>query len=114
MVTTVVEHHANLLPWARVAQRRWVECGPDGTFDVDDVTAVLDGGRRPALLALTGASNVTGWLPPVEEICAEAHARGIPVLLDAAQLAPHRASRPVPTSWPSAGTSSTRPTGPAP
>jgi selenocysteine lyase/cysteine desulfurase len=90
VVTTVVEHHANLLPWARVAQRRWVECGPDGTFSTADVAAVLDDGRPPALLALTGASNVTGWLPPVEEICAEAHARGIPVLLDAAQLAPHR------------------------
>ncbi len=90
VVTTVVEHHANLLPWARVARRRWVECGSDGTFGVDDVTAVLDAGRRPALLALTGASNVTGWLPPVAEICAEAHARGIRVLLDAAQLAPHR------------------------
>ena len=95
VATTVVEHHANLLPWARVARRRWVECGPDGTFGVDDVIAVLDDGPRPALLALTGASNVTGWLPPVEEICAEAHAREVPVLLDAAQLAPHR---PLPTS----------------
>jgi selenocysteine lyase/cysteine desulfurase len=90
VATTVVEHHANLLPWARVAQRRWVECGPDGTFSVADVTAVLDVHPRPALLTLTGASNVTGWLPPIEEICAEAHARGIPVVLDAAQLAPHR------------------------
>jgi len=90
VATTVVEHHANLLPWARVAQRRWVECGTDGTFGVEDVVAVLDHGQTPALLAMTGASNVTGWLPPVEEICAEAHARGIPVLLDAAQLAPHR------------------------
>ena len=94
VATTVVEHHANLLPWARVATRRWVECGTAGTFDTADVVRVLDDGRRPALLALTGASNVTGWLPPVEEICAEAHARGIPVLLDAAQLAPHR---PLPT-----------------
>jgi selenocysteine lyase/cysteine desulfurase len=94
VATTVVEHHANLLPWARVARRRWVECGTAGTFDTADVVRVLDDGRRPALLALTGASNVTGWLPPVEEICAEAHGRGIPVLLDAAQLAPHR---PVPT-----------------
>jgi selenocysteine lyase/cysteine desulfurase len=94
VATTVVEHHANLLPWARTAQRRWVECGIDGTFDVDDVVAVLDGGKRPALLTLTGASNVTGWLPPIEEICQQAHARGIPVLLDAAQLAPHR---PIPT-----------------
>ena len=92
----MVEHHANLLPWARVAQRRWVECGADGTFSVDDVTAVLDAGRRPALLALTGASNVTGWSPPVAEICAEAHGRGIPVLLDAAQLAPHRPLPPEP------------------
>jgi selenocysteine lyase/cysteine desulfurase len=90
VATTVVEHHANLLPWARVAQRRWVEVGLDGTFGTDDVVAVLDDGRRPALLAITGASNVTGWLPPVEEICAAAHERGIPVLLDAAQLAPHR------------------------
>ena len=90
VVTTVVEHHANLLPWGRVAQRRWVECGPDGTFGTDDVVRVLDDGPAPALLALTGASNVTGWRPPVEEICAEAHARGVEVLLDAAQLAPHR------------------------
>ena len=60
------------------------------------MVAVLDDGPRPALLALTGASNVTGWLPPVEEICAAAHDRGIPVLLDAAQLAPHR---PLPP-WP--------------
>ena len=96
VVTTVVEHHANLLPWARVARRRWVECGPDGTFGVDDVTAVLDQGKRPALLALTGASNVTGWLPPIDEICEEAHVRGIPVLLDAAQLAPHRRLPPGP------------------
>ncbi len=91
VVTTVVEHHANLLPWGRVAERRYVECGSDGTFDVDDVTAALDAGpRRPALLAVTGASNVTGWLPPLTEIIAEAHARDVPVLVDAAQLAPHR------------------------
>ncbi|HWF17548.1 MAG TPA: aminotransferase class V-fold PLP-dependent enzyme [Acidimicrobiales bacterium] len=90
VVTTVVEHHANILPWARVATRRWVECDRDGTFGVDDVVRALDDGREPALLALTGASNVTGWLPPIEEICAAARQRGIPVLLDAAQLAPHR------------------------
>jgi selenocysteine lyase/cysteine desulfurase len=90
VVTTVVEHHANLLPWGRVARRRWVECGPEGTFGVEDVTAVLDESPRPALLAVTGASNVTGWIPPVAEICAAAHDRGIPVVLDAAQVAPHR------------------------
>jgi selenocysteine lyase/cysteine desulfurase len=90
IVTTVVEHHANLLPWARLCQRRFVECGPDGTFDVADVTASLDDGPTPSLLAVTGASNVTGWSPPLDAVIAAAHARSIPVLVDAAQLAPHR------------------------
>src|SRR5207253_6374214 len=72
-VTTVVEHHANLLPWARVARRRYVECGPAGTFDVDDVTTALDDGPLPRLLTLTGASNVTDWLPPIDELVAASH-----------------------------------------
>lgn len=91
VVTTVVEHHANLLPWGRVAERRYVECSSGGTFDVDDVCAALDGGAGPpALLAVTGASNVTGWLPPLDEIIDAAHQRNVPVVVDAAQLAPHR------------------------
>ena len=48
VVTTVVEHHANLLPWARLCRRRFVECGPDGTFDVDDLVAALDTGPTPS------------------------------------------------------------------
>ncbi len=48
VATTVVEHHANLLPWGRVARRRYVQCGPDGTFTVDDVAAVLDAEPRPS------------------------------------------------------------------
>jgi len=89
VVTTVVEHHANLLPWARACGRRFVECGTEGTFSVADVIAQLDDGRPPALLAVTAASNVTGWRPPLDEIIAAAHDRGVPVLVDAAQLAPH-------------------------
>ncbi len=90
VVTTVVEHHANLLPWGRLARRRYVECGAAGTFSVDDVAAALEAHPAPRLLAVTGASNVTGWLPPIDEIAAAAHDRGVPVLVDAAQLAPHR------------------------
>ena len=90
VVTTVVEHHANLLPWGRRARRRYVECTREGTFTVDDVIAALDQTPAPALLAVTGASNVTGWLTPLDELIAAAHQRGIPVLVDAAQLAPHR------------------------
>ena len=95
VVSTVVEHHANLLPWARTSRRRFVECSPTGTFDVDDVVIALDAMPRPKLLAITGASNVTGWMPPVDDIVLAAHERRVPVFLDAAQLAPHR---PLPAS----------------
>ena len=93
VVTTVVEHHANLLPWNRVATCRYVECSAEGTFDVEDVVAVLDGSdgdSRVRLLAITAASNVTGWMPPLDAIIDAAHERGIPVFVDAAQLAAHR------------------------
>ena len=84
IVTTVIEHHANLLPWARLCRRRYVECGRDGTFSLEDVIEALDGAPRPELLAITGASNVTGWLPPIDDIIDAAHHRGIPTLVDAA------------------------------
>jgi selenocysteine lyase/cysteine desulfurase len=91
VVTTVVEHHANLLPWGRMATRRYVECTTDGTFSVEAVCQALDAeGPPPVLLAVTGASNVTGWLPPLDDIITEAHRRGVRVVVDAAQLAPHR------------------------
>jgi len=89
VATTVIEHHANLLPWARLCDRRFVECGLDGTFTLEAVTAVLDASPHPRLLAISGASNVTGWRPPLDAIIEEAHAREVPVLVDAAQLAPH-------------------------
>ena len=50
----------------------------------------LDERPVPRLLAITGASNITGWMPPLPGIIAAAHARGVPVAVDAAQLAPHR------------------------
>src|SRR5215470_2742784 len=90
VVTTVVEHHANLLPWSRVATCRYVECGPDGTFSPGAVEAALDQRPAPRLLAVTGASNITGWMPETGQIITAAHHRGIPVVVDAAQLAPHR------------------------
>jgi selenocysteine lyase/cysteine desulfurase len=90
VVTTVAEHHANLLPWRRTATERFVECEPDGTFSAADVVHALDAAPRPRLLAITGASNITGWMPPLGDILPAARERGIPVVVDAAQLAPHR------------------------
>ena len=54
VATTVVEHHANLLPWARVATRRWVECGTAGTFETADV---VQGARRRAPPGPAGADG---------------------------------------------------------
>lgn len=90
VVTTVAEHHANLLPWARLCRRRYVECDRRGTFTIEDVNAALDDAPRPRLLAITAASNVTGWMPPIDAIIDAAHERHVPVLVDAAQLAAHR------------------------
>ncbi len=89
VLTTVVEHHANLLPWGRVATRRYVECETDGTFTLEAVIAGLRDNPRPKILAITGASNVSGWLPPLDDIIDAAHEHGVRVVLDAAQLAPH-------------------------
>ncbi len=90
VVTTAAEHHANLLPWRRHARLRVVDVGADGTFDTAAVVAALDERPAPAVLTLTGASNVTGWVPPLAEIAAAARSRGVLVVVDAAQLAPHR------------------------
>src|SRR6516225_2925417 len=90
VVTTVAEHHANLLPWSRAATCRYVECEPDGTFTLDAVEAALEERPAPRLLAVTGGSNITGWMPETGPIIAAAHRRGVPVVVDAAQLAPHR------------------------
>lgn len=90
VVSTVAEHHSNLLPWRRYASLRYVDVAPDGTFTAQDVIAALEARPAPRVLALTGATNVTGWLPPLGEIAAAARARGVLVVVDAAQLAPHR------------------------
>ncbi|SDZ18144.1 Selenocysteine lyase/Cysteine desulfurase [Geodermatophilus africanus] len=90
VVTTAVEHHSNLLPWRRAARLRVVDVDRRGTFDVAAVEAALDQRPAPRALAVTGASNVTGWVPDLRSIAAAAHERGVLVVVDGAQLVPHR------------------------
>ncbi len=90
VLTTAVEHHANLLPWRRHARLRVVDVDATGTFTPEDVVEALDRRPTPRVLAITGASNVTGWLPDLAPIAAAARDRGVLVVVDAAQLAPHR------------------------
>lgn len=82
------EHHANLLPWQGRAHR-CVEVAHTLAGTVDRLGAALRD-RPAALVAVTGSSNVTGEILPIARIAALAHAHGARVVVDAAQLAPHR------------------------
>jgi selenocysteine lyase/cysteine desulfurase len=91
VLTTVLEHHSNDLPWRARARVVHVGARPDGTLDedqLDDLLALHAG--RVALLAVTGASNVTGVVPPVHRLARKVHAAGARIFVDAAQLAAHR------------------------
>jgi selenocysteine lyase/cysteine desulfurase len=81
-----VEHHANLLPWQDV---RVLAAEPTISATLAALGSAL--AERPyALVAVTGASNVTGEALPIEQVTRIAHAAGARVVLDAAQLAAHR------------------------
>jgi len=91
VITTVLEHHSNLLPWRQRAPIVHVRARADGSLDEDDLDVQLARhAGRVALLAVTGASNVTGVTPPVHRLAAKVHAVGGRILVDAAQLAGHR------------------------
>ena len=84
------EHHASLLPWrdARVTYLNAPRTPAQAVETLERALAERDP-YGPALVCVTGASNVTGELWPVKELAAAAHAHGARIVLDAAQLAPH-------------------------
>ncbi|MET7498370.1 aminotransferase class V-fold PLP-dependent enzyme [Streptomyces sp900116325] len=84
------EHHASLLPW-RDARVTYLNAPRTPAQAVEALERALAGRDPygPALVCVTGASNVTGELWPVKELAAAAHAHGARIVLDAAQLAPH-------------------------
>ena len=92
IVLSILEHHANIVPWHFLRERqgvvlRWVDCAPDGSLDPQ---AVIDAiGPRTRLVAITHMSNVTGTVVDVAAISAAARARGVPVLVDGSQAAVH-------------------------
>lgn len=90
IVTTEMEHHANLLPWQELAARtgatlRVIPLDDNGALRLDEPVI----GPRTKIVAVTHVSNVLGVINPVEQIIAAAHAVGALVLLDACQSAPH-------------------------
>jgi selenocysteine lyase/cysteine desulfurase len=92
VLTTAMEHHSNDLPWRAIAKTIHVGLTPDGRLDERDFDEKLSQYRqRVALVAITGASNVTGYINPIHRLAEKAHAAGAHILVDCAQLAPHRA-----------------------
>jgi len=91
VITTILEHHSNLLPWMNLASRgvklSVVGIRPDFTLDLDALKAALDEPAR--LVAVTSASNVLGVTTPVEKIARLCHDHGALLLIDAAQAVPH-------------------------
>ncbi|MGX8260265.1 aminotransferase class V-fold PLP-dependent enzyme [Streptomyces cellulosae] len=87
------EHHAALLPWRRAGRVTFLDAPDSPAQAVETLKRALADRdpHGPALVCVTGASNVTGELWPVRELAAAAHAHGARIVLDAAQLAPHRA-----------------------
>lgn len=91
VVTTRAEHHANLLPWRRHgAVELPVPGSPDELLDGLGQALRRRPAHQPALVAVTGASNVTGEVWPLAELAGLAHEHGARIFVDAAQLAPHR------------------------
>lgn len=101
ILTSVMEHHSNELPWRKVGRVIHVDLDPDGRVsmrDFDDKIRQYKG--RVCLVAISGASNVTGYINPIHEYAAKAHDAGAQIAVDAAQLAPHRPIRVRPKTDP--------------
>jgi cysteine desulfurase / selenocysteine lyase len=92
IVSTVMEHHSNLVPWQQLAQAtgsklRHLQISPNGTLDLSNLNSVIN--ERTKLVAVTHMSNVLGTISPVETIVRRAKEVGAVVVLDGAQSVPH-------------------------
>ncbi len=92
IITSVMEHHSNLVPWRIIAQKtgaeiKYIGLTPQETLDMEEYKNLLS--EKTKLVALVYVSNTLGCINPVEEISTLAHEVGAKVLIDACQAAPH-------------------------
>ena len=92
IVLSVMEHHANIVPWHFLRERhgillRFVPVTEDGRLDLDAYRALI--GPKTRMVALSHMSNVLGTINPARELVEIAHAAGVPVLLDGCQAIVH-------------------------
>lgn len=93
IVVTEAEHHANLIPWQRLAAKTGARIVPvrvdeRGLWSLDAMAEVIT--ERTRVVAFAEVSNVTGFIAPVAEVAELAHRRGALAVLDACQSVPHR------------------------
>ena len=92
IILSVMEHHANIVPWHFLRERqgvviKWVDVDASGALDPQAVIDAIT--PRTKLIAVTQVSNVLGTVVDVKAITAGAHAKGVPVLVDGSQAAVH-------------------------
>ncbi len=91
ILLSIMEHHANIVPWQILAEDRgfeirWIPLGNDGTLDLTNLDKLLEGVK---LCSVTAMSNVLGTLNPIRKISDAAHAAGALMLMDGSQYVPH-------------------------
>ena len=92
IVLSVMEHHANIVPWHFLRERqgavlKWVDTAPDGSLDPEAVIEAI--GPKTKLIAITHMSNVLGTVVDIKAICAAAREAGVAVMVDGSQAAVH-------------------------
>ncbi|MGB8252245.1 MAG: aminotransferase class V-fold PLP-dependent enzyme [Anaerolineaceae bacterium] len=91
VLVSLMEHHSNDLPWRCAGQVEHIATHPDGSLDEEDFDRLLSRySRQVALVSITGASNVTGFINPIHRLAEKTHRAGAQIAVDCAQLAPHR------------------------
>jgi cysteine desulfurase/selenocysteine lyase len=94
IITSVMEHHSNLVPWQIIAQKtgamiKYVELTPEEEFDLEQFKLLLS--EKTKLVAVVHISNTLGCINPIQEITSLAQQVGAKVLIDACQSVPHTA-----------------------
>ncbi|WP_299302407.1 cysteine desulfurase [uncultured Litoreibacter sp.] len=92
IILSVMEHHANIVPWHFLRERLgvelvWVDVDTNGDLDPEKVLGAIN--NKTKLIAVTQLSNVLGSVVDVKSICQGAHDKGVPVLVDGSQAAVH-------------------------
>ena len=88
VLATRMEHHANDLPWRNVAQMMYLETDKEGKLNYDNLDNIIKD-NNIKVITITAASNVTGYINPINKIARIAHENGAIIVVDAAQIIAH-------------------------